>query len=29
MMKSAECDIAAVTMGNGELNGLRIFSVFS
>ena len=29
MMKSAQCDIAAVTVGNDELSGLRVFSVFS
>jgi hypothetical protein len=28
MMKGAECDIAAVTMSNDELSGLRMFSVF-
>jgi hypothetical protein len=29
MVKGAECDIAAVTVGNDELSSLRMFSVFS
>ena len=29
MMESAECDVAAVTVGNHELSGLRLFSMFS
>jgi hypothetical protein len=29
MVKSAECDIAAVTMGNNDLSSLRMFSAFS
>ena len=28
MMKSVECDIAAVTVGDDELSSLRMFSVF-
>ena len=27
-MKSPECNIAAVTVGNDELSSLRMFSVF-
>jgi hypothetical protein len=29
MMKGAECDIAAVTVGNDELRSVRIFGAFS
>jgi hypothetical protein len=29
MVKSAECDIAAVTVGDDELSSLRVFGVFS
>jgi hypothetical protein len=28
-MKGAQCDVAAVAMGNDKLSGLRILSVFS
>ena len=29
LVKSAECDIATVTVGNDELSSLRLVSVFS
>ena len=28
MMKGAECDIAAMTVGNDELSSVRMFSMF-